>query len=103
MQSLWQTVETQRNQEKIYERKRSIKLNDDQNVLFSHRLEIKQIFNFSLATLIEVTRCRKSRRWLKYAIIIKTKYFKVRPGFYQISPSLAAIILNENNINIESG
>ena len=39
--------ETQRNQEKrIYEHKRSIKLNDDRNTLFSHMLDLKHTFNF---------------------------------------------------------
>ena len=40
--------ETQRNfKKRIYEHKRSIKINDDRNAFFSHTLELKHTFNFS--------------------------------------------------------
>ena len=52
----------------IYEHKRSIKLNDDRNALFSHMLDLKDTFNFSQATLIKTLHCKKS--------IFKTKDIK---------------------------
>ena len=94
---------TQRNQEKIiYEHKWSIKTNDDWNTLFSHMLELKHAFNFSQATLIKPIHFKKSQRLLESVVISKTNYIKEHLGFYQISPYLANIILNENRIKIEN-
>ena len=45
----------------------------------------------------------KHRRLLESAVIFKTNHTKQRQGFYQISPNLANIILNENKIKIENG
>ena len=53
---------------------------------------------FSQGTLIKPKHCKKSRRLLESAIISKTNYIKQRPGFYQISPFLANIILNKIKI-----
>ena len=96
--------ETQRNLEKrIYEHQRSIKANDDRNFLFFHLLELQHTFDLSQATLIKPTHSKTSRRLLESAVISKRNHIKQRPGFYQISPYLANIILNENKIKMENG
>ena len=48
-------------------------------------IDLKQNFNFSLATLIKPFFSQKLRRLLKYSVISKTKRIKQRPGFFQIS------------------
>ena len=85
----------------IYEYKQSIKTNDNQNALFSHMLELKHTFNFSQATLIKPIQCKKYQRLLESAVISKTNHIKQRPGFYQISPYLANMILSENKIKVQ--
>ena len=87
---------------RIYEHKRSIKIDDDRNALFSNILEHEHTINFSRATLIKLIHYKTSRRLLETAGISKTNHIRLRPGFYQISPYLANIILHENNIKIES-
>ena len=53
--------ETQRNLAKrMYEHKWSIELNDDQNALFSHMLDLKYTFNFFQDTFIEPIHCKKN-------------------------------------------
>ena len=69
----------------------------------AYMIDLKHTFNFSQATLIKLIHCKKFRRLLKYVAISKTNYIKQCPGFYQISPYLAHIILHENNIKIENG
>ena len=66
-------------------------------------LDLKHTFDFSQVTLIKPIDCKKSRRLFESAAISKTKHIKQRPGFYQISPYLADIILHENKIEIENG
>ena len=58
---------------------------------------------FSQVTLIKPIYGKTSRRLRESAVISKTKHLKQRPGFYQISPYLSNIILNENKIKIEKG
>ena len=79
-----------------------IETNDDQNILFSHKLEFKHTFNFFQATLTKPIHCKKSHRLLESVVISKTNHIKQRPGFYQISQYLADIILHKNNIKIEN-
>ena len=66
-------------------------------------LELKHTFNFSQVTLIKYIHYKKSRRLLESAVVYKPNYTKQRPGFYQILPFLAIMILNENKIKIENG
>ena len=63
--------------------------------LFSHMLELKHTFNFPHTTLIKPMHYKKSRRRLESAVISKTNHIKQHPGFYQISPCLADIMLHE--------
>ena len=96
--------ETQRNLEKrIYENKRSIKLNDDRNALFSHVLDLKHTYKFSQAALIKAIYCKKSCRLLESAFISKTKHIKQRSRFFQISPYFSDTICHENNIETVNG
>ena len=74
--------ETHRNlDQRIYECKQSIKLNDDRNTLF------KRAFNFSRTFLIKLIHCRKSRRLLETAIIFhSSQIIKQRSSVFYISP-----------------
>ena len=90
--------ETQRNLEKkIYEHKRSIKLNDDRNALFSHMLDLKHTFHFSQDTFIKPIHCQKTPQTNRISSHFPKKHIKHRPGFYKISPHLAVIMLYEDN------
>ena len=86
-------------EKKIYEQKRLMKTNDDRNALFSHMLDLNNIFNFFQATLIKPIHCKKSCRLLESAVISKTNLRRHRRGFCQISPYLVDIIRNENTQN----
>ena len=60
-------------------------------------------FDFSQASLIKPTHCKKSRRLLESQVISQFKHIKLQPGFYQILPDSTNIILRKNNIPIENG
>ena len=59
-------------------------------------------FNFSQATRIKPIHYKKCYRLLESTLIFKTNHIKQCPGFYKISPYLADIMLDENNIKIEN-
>ena len=53
---------------------------------------------FFQAILIEPIHCKKSQRLLESVVISRTNHIWQCPGFYQILPYLANIILNKNRI-----
>ena len=57
---------------------------------------------FSQVTLIQPIDCKIFCRLLESAVISKTNHIRQHPGFYQVSPYLANIILLENNMKIEN-
>ena len=63
----------------------------------------KHTFNFSQVTEIKPIHCKKSHKLIESAVISISNHIPQRPGFYQISPYLANIILHENNIKIKNG
>ena len=97
--------ETQHNLHKmIYEHRRSIKSNDDQNAFFSDMFIFKDISNFLQVILIKPIYCRNSLCLFESAIIPHSKHtIKQNPGFFPISPYQANIILRKNNIRIDNG
>ena len=66
-------------------------------------LDLKHMFNFFQTTLIKPIHWKSSHWLLELVVISKTKDFKQQPGFFQISPNLADIILLGNNIKRENG
>ena len=95
---------TQRSLEKrIYEHKRSIKINDDWNVLFSHMFELKHAFHLFQATLIKPILSKKTPKTTRICGHFQNKPYKTTSRFYQISPYQVNLIINEKKVNIENG
>ena len=62
-------------------------------------LELKNTFDFSQVTLSKPIQCKTSWILPEAMVIAKTNDIKQHPCFYQISPQLVNIILNENKID----
>ena len=96
--------ETQRELKKrLDEHKRDIKNNNPVNALFSHILQHDHSFNFKHAKLIKFIQNKSFRRLLESALITNSNTIKQRNGFYNLSPLISKIILNEQNINLDPG
>ena len=92
---------------RIYEHKRSIKLNDDRNAPFSYVLNLKNTFNFSQTTLTKPLHCKKPKKTNKKQKKKKTADYSNLQSFPKkpnlISPYLADIKLHEKYIKIQNG
>ena len=107
MQRLQQTLhrrnptQSRKKKKRIHEHKRSLKTND-RNTLFSHMLEFQTHSQIFPSHQNQTHTLQKFPKLQEYAVISQNKQYKTASKFYQISPYLGNIILNENKIKIEN-
>ena len=92
--------ETQQNlTQRIKEHKRSIRIHDKLNALFTHIAYHNHSLNFTNAKIIKPIHKKRLRRLCESAIINQTESFNIRPGFCNLDTSIAKMIIRENTLS----